>query len=68
MVEPEYEHIEFLPAGQVGTVVSIYEKDDVHPQYLIEFSDSQGREYAMAMLKAEEILAIHFELSASTAS
>lgn len=63
LVEPEYEHIQVLPAGQVGTIVSVYGEDSPRPQYLIEFADSQGREYAMATLRAEEVLAIRFELT-----
>ena len=66
LVEPEYQHIQNLPSGQVGTIVSIYGEGSSHPQYLIEFADPQGREYAMATLEAEEILAIHFELSLAT--
>ena len=66
LVEPEYQHLRWLPAGQVGTIVSVHEKDSPYPQYLIEFADSQGREYAMATLSAEEILAIRFELSVTS--
>nr|WP_240518587.1 hypothetical protein [Leptolyngbya sp. BC1307] len=33
-------------------------------RYLIEFADLQGREYAMAILQIDEILALHYELSA----
>lgn len=65
LVEPKYQHILNLPSGQIGTVVSIYKEDSSHSQYLIEFTDPQGREYAMATLEAEEILAIRFELSAA---
>ena len=65
LVDPAYECIQRLPSGQVGTIVSIHEPNSSSPQYLIEFADLQGREYAMATLKAEEILAIHFELSTS---
>lgn len=32
-------------------------------QYLVEFADSQGSEYAMAMLKADEILVLQYELA-----
>jgi ribosomal protein S4E len=61
LVEPEYESIESLPNGQVGTVVEVYEQDG-EKQYLVEFSDSQGREYAMTILPANELLVLHYEL------
>lgn len=61
LVEPDYERVSSLPSGQVGTVVEVYEKDSRH-QYLVEFSDSQGREYAMAVLSADEFLVLHYEL------
>jgi hypothetical protein len=28
----------------------------------VEFSDSQGREYAMAILPGDELLVLHYEL------
>jgi hypothetical protein len=61
LVEPDYEFLSSLPSGQVGTVVEVYKKDADH-QYLVEFSDSQGREYAMAILPAEKLLVLHYEL------
>ena len=61
LVEPEYQSIAHLPIGQVGTIVEIYEGET--PQYLVEFADLQGREYAMALLQKSEILAIRYELS-----
>ena len=61
LVEPEYQDVRELPPGQVGTIVEIYEAAE--PQYLIEFADLQGREYAMAMLKANEILVLNYELA-----
>jgi hypothetical protein len=62
LVEPNYQAVPDLPSGQVGTVVEIYEGDI--PRYLIEFADLQGREYAMAVLHSDEVLALHYELSA----
>ncbi|MGC1306959.1 MAG: DUF4926 domain-containing protein [Phormidesmis sp.] len=53
LVEPDYRSIQYLPIGQVGTVVEIYGGDT--PHYLVEFADLQGREYAMAVLQADEI-------------
>jgi hypothetical protein len=61
LVEPEHQSIQNLPVGQVGTIVEVYAAEQ--PHYLVEFADSQGREYAMAVLKADEILALHYELT-----
>lgn len=61
LVEPEYQGIQDLPIGQVGTIVEIFEEES--PHYLIEFADLQGHEYAMAILQDHEILALHYELS-----
>ncbi|MGI8932984.1 MAG: DUF4926 domain-containing protein [Phormidesmis sp.] len=62
LVEFDCQAIQYLPVGQVGTIVEIYEGDV--RRYLIEFADLQGREYAMAILQIDEILALHYELSA----
>ncbi|MFM7448171.1 MAG: DUF4926 domain-containing protein [Leptolyngbyaceae cyanobacterium] len=61
LVEPEYQSIQQLPIGQVGTILEVYSGE--LPQYLVEFADLQGREYAMAVLKPDEVLALHYELS-----
>lgn len=61
LVEPEYQSIQHLPIGQVGTIVEVY-KGNI-PRYLVEFADLQGREYAMAVLQADEVLSLHYELS-----
>jgi Domain of unknown function (DUF4926) len=61
LVEPEYQLIQALPIGQVGTILEIYPGESL--SYLVEFSDQQGREYAMAVLQSDEILALHYELS-----
>jgi hypothetical protein len=60
LVEPEYQSIEQLPIGQVGTILEIYPGNI--PHYLVEFADLQGREYAMAVLHPDEVLALHYEL------
>ncbi len=61
LVEPDDTAIESLPRGQVGTIVEVYEEgEDCH--YLVEFADSQGHEYAMAILKADELLVLHYDL------
>ncbi|MGC8712435.1 MAG: DUF4926 domain-containing protein [Leptodesmis sp.] len=61
LVEPEYQSIQQLPIGQVGTIVEIYPGE--LPCYLVEFADLQGREYAMAVLQPTEVLALHYNLS-----
>ena len=62
LVEPEYESVSNLPIGLVGTIVEVYDTGK-ECQYLVEFSDSQGIEYAMAILKADEILVLQYELA-----
>ena len=61
LVEPEYQSIQQLPVGQVGTIVEIYPGNS--PRYLVEFSNLQGKEYAMAILQPSEVLALHYELT-----
>lgn len=62
LVEPDYKFIQNLPSGQVGTVVEVYEiVEDC--QYLVEFADTQGREYAIATLREDELLVLHYELT-----
>jgi Domain of unknown function (DUF4926) len=65
LVEPEYQSIQQLPSGQVGTIVEIY--NTAEPRYLVEFSDLQGQEYAMAVLQAEEVLTLHYDLTTAAA-
>jgi hypothetical protein len=62
LVEPDYTSIQNLPSGQVGTVVEVYKQAE-DCQYLVEFADSQGREYAMATLEENELLVLHYELT-----
>jgi Domain of unknown function (DUF4926) len=46
-----------LLRGQVGTVV-----EELAPEtFLIEFSDDQGKTYAMLPLKACQLIVLHFE-------
>jgi hypothetical protein len=61
LVESEYVSIDYLPRGQVGTIVEMYENGS-ETYYLVEFSDRQGREYAMATLKEDEMIVLHYEL------
>ncbi|WP_315789502.1 DUF4926 domain-containing protein [Fischerella sp. JS2] len=60
LVEADDTAIESLPRGQVGTIVEVYE-EDCH--YLVEFADTQGCEYAMAILKADELFVLHYDLA-----
>lgn len=61
-VESESISIETLPIGLIGTVVEAY----ADPQrYLVEFSDAEGCEYAMAILSADELLVVHLNLTSS---
>jgi hypothetical protein len=61
-LESEHASISSLPAGLVETIVKVYERGK-KGQYLVKFADSQGFEYAMAMLKAEELLVLQYELA-----
>jgi len=60
LIEPEFESIQQLPVGQVGTVLEIYEEESLC--YLVEFADLEGREYAIAVLRPDEVLPLHYEL------
>jgi hypothetical protein len=46
-----------LVRGQVGTVVERWAPG----VYEVEFSDDQGRTYAMVALKAEQLMRLHHE-------
>jgi hypothetical protein len=46
---------EQLVRGQVGTVVEDLETD----VFEVEFSDDQGKTYAMLPLKAEQLIVLH---------
>jgi hypothetical protein len=50
-----------LPSGLVGTIVHIYDEANP-PQYLINFADSQGCEYAMVTLQESEFLVLQYDL------
>jgi len=60
-IRPEYASISSLPVELVGNIIEVYDRGK-EGQYLVEFADSQGIEYAMAMLKADEILVLPYEL------
>ncbi len=48
---------EGLRRGEVGTVVETWAPG----VYEVEFSDNQGRTYARAALRDEQLLVLHFE-------
>jgi Domain of unknown function (DUF4926) len=62
LVEEDYSSLTNLPNGQVGTIVAVYEEGE-EDYYLVEFADSQGCEYAIATLRADEILVLHYDLA-----
>jgi hypothetical protein len=62
-IEPDKLAIDTLPIGLIGTVVETYDKPET---YLIEFSDTEGCEYAMAILPADELLVVHLDLIPSS--
>jgi len=63
LLEPAYATIQQLPGGLMGAIVEIYGRGD--RSYQVEFSDAQGCEYVMAILKAEEFLVLQSELAVS---
>ena len=44
-----------LVRGQVGTIVELLDEDTVE----VEFSDDEGRTYAMLALRAEQLMVLH---------
>ncbi len=62
LVGLKYASLSSLPVGLVGTIIEVYDTGK-ECQYLVKFADSQGIEYAMAMLKADEILVLQYELA-----
>jgi Domain of unknown function (DUF4926) len=63
LVEPPDRLLESLPIGLVGTIVHIYKQDAAPSQYLVEFSDAEGREEAMAILSSPEFVVLQYELA-----
>ena len=45
-----------LARGQVGTIVELLDKETV----LVEFSDEQGRAYAITSCRRSELLVLHY--------
>jgi hypothetical protein len=46
-----------LSQGQVGTVVEKFTPD----VFEVEFSDNNGRTYAMLALRADQLMVLHYE-------
>ena len=46
-----------LVRGQVGTIVEVYEPG----VFEVEFSDIQGRMYALETLRAEQLMVLHHQ-------
>lgn len=46
-----------LRRGQVGTVVELLAEDVLE----VEFSDNDGRAYAFAPLRADQLMVLHYE-------
>jgi hypothetical protein len=46
-----------LLRGQVGTIVEILAPD----AYEVEFSDNNGRTYAMLALRGDQLMVLHYE-------
>ncbi len=44
--------------GQIGTVVEVLRRG-AEEALLVEFSDSDGQSYAMAVLKADQLIPLH---------
>ena len=54
---------EGLVSGQVGTIVEELAGD----AYEVEFVDSNGKTYALAPLRADQLLVLHYEPAATGA-
>jgi Domain of unknown function (DUF4926) len=50
-----------LSRGQVGTVVELLDADTA----LVEFSDDDGRAYAITPVKSSRVLVLHYEPEAA---
>ena len=64
LIEAEYDFNSALPVGLVGMIVDIHQ-DNQGVDYLVEFSDSDGCEFAIAYLRANEFLTLQYELVAA---
>ena len=50
-----------LSRGQVGTVIELLDADTT----LVEFSDDDGRAYAITPVKSSQVLLLHYEPEAA---
>jgi len=48
-----------LTRGQMGTVVEFLRDDQDAEALLVEFSDQDGQAYAMAQVRAEQLVVLH---------
>jgi hypothetical protein len=64
LMESEYDFNGTLPVGLVGTIVDIHEHNR-EIDYLVEFADSDGCEFAIAYLQASEFITLQYELTAA---
>jgi len=46
-----------LLRGQVGTIVEVLAPN----RFEVEFSDNQGTTYAMAVMRGDQLMALHYE-------
>jgi hypothetical protein len=53
-----------LTQGQIGVVVEYLEREG-EQALLVEFSDGQGRTYAMLDLKPDQVLVLHRNIAAA---
>jgi Domain of unknown function (DUF4926) len=52
---------EGLQRGEVGTVVEVFAQNEQHPAgFLVEFSDREGRTYAIADLRADQLIRLRY--------
>ena len=55
-----------LRRGSVGTIVHVHSPAPGRPPaYEVEFVDRDGKTYALVTLQAQDVLQLHFELSAA---
>jgi len=65
LVENENLLVSGLPIGLVGTIVHIYQHEKEPLKYLVEFSNAQGQEEAMATLDGQQFVVLQYELVAA---
>jgi Domain of unknown function (DUF4926) len=63
LMESEYDFNGALPVGLVGTIVIHEHNREI--DYLVEFADSDGCEFAIAYLQVSEFITLQYELAAA---